>query len=222
MGRFPRGLYYAGLKLEEDRRFCALVAELKASPEVFITKEAEHELIHVCEYDANGCDRHDTGETYEGYYYHYVFFIYRGFCFHIEPSMYYPFTDENHPGMFNFIPYALSCTGMRQTDYFNAYEGLSSLDKWIEKGRYPLPDVPFKPLYSQFQGCMTSTLEKITSITMNKGGFREKSIFPRSFARPTETWNNEHKVVEVLSLYPDADGHWNSYEVDLVTRIICG
>ena len=222
MGRFPKGLYYAGVRLEEDQKFCALVAELKASPEVFITNEAEHELVHVCDYDANGYDYHETGETYEGYYYHYVSFIYRGFGFHIEPSMYYPFTDENYPGMFNFIPYVPSLTGRRQADYFNAYEGLSSLDKWIEKGRYPLCNEPVKPLYDQFQGCMKSVQAGVASITMNKGGFREKSILPRSFTRPTETWSDDHKVVEVLSLYPDADGHRDSYMVDLVTRTICG
>ena len=124
--------------------------------------------------------------------------------------------------MFNFIPYVPSLTGRRQADYYNAYEGLSSLDKWIENGRAPLRNEPDKPLYDRFRGHMRSIQKEISSITMNKGGFREKSILFHSFARPTETWSDDHKVVEVLSLYPEADGHRDSYMVDLVTRTICG
>lgn len=36
------------------------------------------------------------------------------------------------------------------------------------------------------------------------------------------TWNNEHKVLNVLERNPGADGYRSGFQVDLVTMSICG
>jgi hypothetical protein len=63
----------------------------------------------------------------------------------------------------------------------------------------------------------------VKEITVNSGSFREKEIFnnPHSLIQG-HTWNQEHKVVSVISTENDQDGHSNSYDVDIVTGRICG
>lgn len=63
----------------------------------------------------------------------------------------------------------------------------------------------------------------VRSVTRAKGGFREKAILagPHTL-QPSETWNDEHKVINVISKTEDAQGHKDSYAVDIVTRSICG
>lgn len=39
---------------------------------------------------------------------------------------------------------------------------------------------------------------------------------------PTETWNHEHKVVNVLALEIGLDGYQDGFAVDLVGMSICG
>ena len=60
-------------------------------------------------------------------------------------------------------------------------------------------------------------------IVKRQGGFREREILanPHTFER-SETWNEEHKVMNVLELEPQPDGYRNGFAVDLVTRSICG
>ena len=61
--------------------------------------------------------------------------------------------------------------------------------------------------------------EESSKITMEKGGYREKSILANdSVFIPTETWNDDHKVVRVTERINNKMG--NSYEVDLVTNRI--
>lgn len=59
--------------------------------------------------------------------------------------------------------------------------------------------------------------------THRKGGFREKEIFSRPHTIvQSETWNDEHKVVHIISDIEDTSGHKDSYSVDIVTESICG
>ena len=63
----------------------------------------------------------------------------------------------------------------------------------------------------------------VKRIVDEKGGFRERDIYyhPHLLAR-TDTWNDEHKVVHVISDYTDSDGHSDSFAVDIATGRICG
>jgi hypothetical protein len=36
------------------------------------------------------------------------------------------------------------------------------------------------------------------------------------------TWNDEHKVIEILSTKADPDGYFPGFQIDIVTRSICG
>ena len=63
----------------------------------------------------------------------------------------------------------------------------------------------------------------VKEITVNNGSFREKEIFNNPhYLIQGHTWNNDHRVVSVISTETDKDGHSNSYDVDIVTGRICG
>lgn len=60
-------------------------------------------------------------------------------------------------------------------------------------------------------------------VIVRQAGYREKEILRNGvFVARSETWNDEHKVVKILSLQADEDGHRDGFQVDIVTRRICG
>lgn len=67
--------------------------------------------------------------------------------------------------------------------------------------------------------------EKIQAcnIIIRRGGYRERDLLtrPHEITRG-ETWNAEHKVVNVTETTPDPDGYRAGCAVDLVTRSIVG
>lgn len=54
--------------------------------------------------------------------------------------------------------------------------------------------------------------------------YRETSILaqPHTLERDRDTWNDDHKVVNVVATTPEADGYCPGFAVDLVTGTICG
>lgn len=61
----------------------------------------------------------------------------------------------------------------------------------------------------------------IKNIVKNCGGFREKDIMKNPYIiRKTETWNNSHKVLNIIE--KNALDYKNGFSVDLVTMKICG
>lgn len=63
----------------------------------------------------------------------------------------------------------------------------------------------------------------VRHVVLKDGGYREKSILaaPHAFEK-SETWNADHKVVNVLETMPDLDGYRAGFAVDIVTRSIVG
>lgn len=60
-------------------------------------------------------------------------------------------------------------------------------------------------------------------VIARQAGYREKEILRNCvLVTKSETWNDEHKVVNILSLQADEDGHRDGFQVDIVTRRICG
>lgn len=63
----------------------------------------------------------------------------------------------------------------------------------------------------------------VAAIVRREGGCREKTIWNKPHAmEQSETWNEDHKVVNVLASEPDEDGYFPGFAIDLVTRSICG
>lgn len=63
----------------------------------------------------------------------------------------------------------------------------------------------------------------IKDIVKKKGGFREKDILKSPYVIiKTETWKNDHKVLDIIEKFADNDGHKNCFSVDLATMKICG
>lgn len=63
----------------------------------------------------------------------------------------------------------------------------------------------------------------ISAIVRRDGGYREREIWkkPHTMER-SETWNNLHKVVNILAAEPEEYGYFPGFAVDLVTGSICG
>ena len=61
----------------------------------------------------------------------------------------------------------------------------------------------------------------VKNIVRKSGGYREKDIIKNPYIIiKTETWNNEHKVINIIE--KNTHDHKNGFSVDLVTRKICG
>lgn len=63
----------------------------------------------------------------------------------------------------------------------------------------------------------------IKSIIRTQGGCREKDVMskPHTYEQGG-TWNDEHKVIHIIEIETDADGHRDGFDIDIVTRSICG
>ena len=63
----------------------------------------------------------------------------------------------------------------------------------------------------------------VRGIIRRQGGYRERDILnhPHTVERG-ETWNEAHKVVEIISTTPEPDGYRPGFAVDIVTRAIVG
>lgn len=62
----------------------------------------------------------------------------------------------------------------------------------------------------------------VKNIVKKCGGFREKDIMKSLYIiRKTETWNNDHKVINIIEKN-SRDDNKNGFSVDLVTNEICG
>lgn len=218
--------YYAGIALEKDLQFCAYMDELRQDPRVFIINEGERVLVHETEYTVGylGKPRQvDTGRTHMGYASHYVTFLFGNFVIYMQASDHYPFTDDNYPGAFNFIPYAIISPSKRaQADYYLAYAGISSVEAYCAK--YATARLCFPHRSIDF-GVHDKHERIIAAIVNRLGGYREKAIWGNGgncIILREETWNAEHQVMRVISRQHDADGHRDAFEVDLVCGKICG
>ena len=65
---------------------------------------------------------------------------------------------------------------------------------------------------------------EVHAIVKRCGGDRERDILRLTYSvyPDPETWNADHKVVNVISRTADEDGYRPGFAVDLVTRSICG
>ena len=216
-------LYLAGIALEKDLEFCEILKEIENTKGVYIlSKPEEHNVIEMKYINGYSNDRKETGKTHIGYDYHYITFLYNGLVFSINPASYYPFTDSNDPGRWNFVTYLLTTPGTKQqASYSIKYENIKSIDNYIKKA-------PLKALKGTNKQNINIHIhygveKQIKEIVNRCGGYREKEIYNNGcFFDRAETWNNEHKVINVLNVLPGADGYRNGFAVDLVTNSICG
>ena len=70
---------------------------------------------------------------------------------------------------------------------------------------------------------LTDIITRANAIINARSGYRERHVLTRPhFYEQGETWNDAHKVVNVLEIEADADGYRPGCAVDLVTRSIVG
>jgi len=66
--------------------------------------------------------------------------------------------------------------------------------------------------------------ENLIELIVNRwGGYREKAFWknPHTVTK-SDTWNSEHKVLNINEIEPGEDGYTGGFQVDLVTMSICG
>lgn len=211
-----------GFSYDKSKLWGEVILELKNKSDVLFLREPDEVKVLRCKYGPLNMVQ-ETGESCVGFKCEYTHIYYRGFIFYIQPSEFFPFVDENHPAPICFIAYRrIGTTRMLQLTYFMAYDGIKSLDNWIEHQTKPIKGVEprsIDPFVS------TGTLEKIDSFVEKHGGYREKTILTKdTLILATETWNEEHKVVRIICMEPDKtdDGMRKFFEVDLVSNTICG
>lgn len=64
-----------------------------------------------------------------------------------------------------------------------------------------------------------SAISRIVSV---HGGIRERAILNSPHTLEPETWNTDHKVINVISEEADPDGYRPGFQVDVETNSICG
>lgn len=144
--------------------------------------------------------------------YQYITFVYDGKLYYIQASICYPFTDKNNPGAWNFMVSSIDGINTKsQHTYFHAYKGVDSLKS------YQWYNIPLTS--GQKINCLLNNYERIVKqVIVKDGGNCEKEIIKNgAFMVKCETWNNEHKIIEVLSIMPESDGYRDGFQVDCVT-----
>ncbi len=215
-------LYYAGMALEKDLQFCKILKEVESSKETFILSVPKQCEVIEMKYTGRGSERVETGNKHIGYEYHYITFLYKGLVISLNPSPYYPFVDVNNPGVWNFNIYLLTTPATKQqASYSVEYKNLKSIDDYISTNNFKVLSGTNKQYI--YLG-VTNNVEKIiNSVVNSKGGNREKEIYINGcFFHKSETWNDSHKVINVLSIKPEEDGYFPGFAVDIVTGDICG
>lgn len=211
-----RNLYLAGIELEKRKEFNAILEELENRNDIYIVSLPEKFNIVEMEYCNNyNRDRKATGKEFNGYDYCYVTFLYGGKLVYIQPSTYYPFTDMNYPGKWVYNIY--NVTGLnkkKQASYYRNYTGLNN----INIGTHYIKDTPDQYINLN----MNNYMSDIKNIVLKHGGYREKEIVKNAMIEKTDTWNDEHKVLNILSVNMESDGYLPGFQVDLVTKSICG
>ena len=212
-----KNLYLSGIQLEKRKEFNAILEDLKKRDDVFIVSLPieQFNIVEMRYKNGYNDEREATGETFIGYDYCYVSFLYRGKLIYIQASAYYPFTDENYPEPWNYTVYEV--TGLnkkKQRSYFIGYNGVDNIKtdlNMIRNTNEQSVDV----LHNNFA-------RDVAAIVSRDGGYREKEIVKKAIIQKGETWNDDHKVVNVLSVDMEEDGYMKGFQVDLVTRSICG
>lgn len=72
---------------------------------------------------------------------------------------------------------------------------------------------------NEFTKIYANTIKRIVN---RDGGNREKEIISKPFTVEKATWNNEHKVLDIISIEEEEDGYRNGFQIDIVTKSICG
>lgn len=95
---------------------------------------------------------------------------------------------------------------------------------WMSYGEDQAEELRSIWMYCKSRGDSEKILrQQVGEIVRKCGGFREQKVWSeKNTVLCDETWNSDHKVVNVLSLVPEEDGYRSGFQVDLVTKSICG
>ena len=133
-----RNLYLNGYELQKRKELNAIIEELNNNKDVYIVSLPEEHNIIEMEYTDTRCqERIPTGKEFISYDFCFVTFLYQGKIITINPSTYYPFTDENCPGKWNYVVYdSVGLNKKIQGCYSREYTDINDIDISTRKLRY--------------------------------------------------------------------------------------
>ncbi len=173
-------------------------------------------------------DQNKFVERHYGYDRTYATFWYKGYLFYVQASSNYPYPDDaNQAPVWFMVHDRVDEVKMIQRTYPIPYESFDDIENWIISRPLQLKkkDKPnVTPRKIDFE-IGTYINYQVKTIVETIGGAREKLIWSEPhFVLSTETWNDEHKVVKVILADPldGDDGSRRFFEVDLISKIICG
>lgn len=109
-----------------------------------------------------------------------------------------------------------------EVNRYGAGETLAKLREALEKALNASKD-DIDEGFERFEAAEESMYKAMAEgIIRRQGGFREKDIIAWPHYIRRGTWNDEHKVVEIISKERDAYGYRNGCAVDIITRRIVG
>lgn len=209
--------FYAGLELEKDLKMCAVFDELQNNNDVIILDHGRNVLVNEMKYVNNySLDREKTGKTHVGFDFHFITFYYKGRVWTVEPSTYYPFTDDNNPGLINAIPYEL-IDGWRkkQIGYSQKFESVKDCDNIS----YHITQKDYKEVYAH-NIPFSEDKTNFENILKKSAGFRERSIYEAPHICYFITKTKDRKVIRCSKLNREDDGVRLSFDVDIVNQTI--
>lgn len=154
---------------------------------------------------------------YENDSFNYITFVYGGFLFYIQSSTYYPFTDENYPGKWVYV--VSEITGINEKAQLTYYQAYTSFEELV----FPQPNTKRLTSGQKINVLMNNAEYACKRVIAIHGSAREKEFIKNgAFMAKGSTWNDDHKVIDILSTKADLDGYFPGFQIDIATESICG
>lgn len=207
----------------KSKRMSEVIEELYKNNVLFMREPQQVSVEKIYNSDQN-----KFVEQHYGYDRNYATFWYEGYLFYVQASSNYPYPDDNDQPPVWFMVYdRVDEVKMKQRTYCIPYESFEDIKNWVVNRPKQLKkkDKPnVTPRKIDFE-IGTYINYQVRTMVETMGGAREKLVWSEPhFVLSTDTWNDEHKVVKVItadSLEGD-DGSRRFFEVDLISKIICG
>lgn len=131
--------------------------------------------------------------------YMYIKFLYKGLMYYVEPCPNYPFTDDNHPALYNYMVYKIAnLNTKRQITYYKPWNGISALDEYKKE---------LKPVYAtanQPIDYRCSSYEKIVSAVVGRMGTQKQiKSLKHAVLLKTVVWTGASNIIQVIDSRDD-------------------
>lgn len=143
----------------------------------------------------------------------YVMFLYHGLLYYLESCPYYPFTDDNHPGLYNYIVYkVVGMNEKRQMTYWKPWNGIDALNE-SDKSLRPIPATQNQPI----DILCNSYMKTVSSVVGRHGTQKQIESLQRAVLTYT-TFNKKGKECKCVIVRDPQDE--TVFFVDVVNKVL--